>query len=178
MYLGLVILTLGIAIWVGVVPMLVVPLAVVATANWVHIPFEKLRCAASSDRLTRTTSDGCDAGCKAASGTSLRADCQSSRCGCESTSLTRLKLSNHDPSIKVCRAAVVPETARCDAERAVTPPRRRRLVFIENALPRPSLLRGGHSGGASHRLGLYQTYLTDIRSDHCAADVRRAFRGI
>ena len=43
MYLGLVILTLGIAIWVGAVPMLVVPLAVVATANWVHIPFEEAK---------------------------------------------------------------------------------------------------------------------------------------
>lgn len=41
MYLGLVTLTLGVAIWTGSWPMLIVPVAVFATANWVHIPFEE-----------------------------------------------------------------------------------------------------------------------------------------
>ena len=41
MYLGLVILTVGIALWVGAWPMFIAPLAVFATANWVHIPFEE-----------------------------------------------------------------------------------------------------------------------------------------
>jgi protein-S-isoprenylcysteine O-methyltransferase Ste14 len=41
MYLGLVILTLGIAVWVGAWPMFIAPIAVFATANWVHIPFEE-----------------------------------------------------------------------------------------------------------------------------------------
>jgi protein-S-isoprenylcysteine O-methyltransferase Ste14 len=41
MYLGLVLLTLGIAVWVGAWPMLLAPIAVFATANWVHIPFEE-----------------------------------------------------------------------------------------------------------------------------------------
>jgi protein-S-isoprenylcysteine O-methyltransferase Ste14 len=43
MYLGLVILTLGIAVWVGAWPMLIVPFAVFATANWAHIPFEEAK---------------------------------------------------------------------------------------------------------------------------------------
>ena len=41
MYLGLVILSLGIAFWVGAWPMFIAPIAVFATANWVHIPFEE-----------------------------------------------------------------------------------------------------------------------------------------
>jgi protein-S-isoprenylcysteine O-methyltransferase Ste14 len=41
MYLGLVILTLGIAIWVGAWPMFLAPIAVFATTNWAHIPFEE-----------------------------------------------------------------------------------------------------------------------------------------
>jgi protein-S-isoprenylcysteine O-methyltransferase Ste14 len=41
MYLGLVLLTLGIAIWVGAWPLVLAPIAVFATANWVHIPFEE-----------------------------------------------------------------------------------------------------------------------------------------
>ncbi len=41
MYLGLVILSLGVAIWVGAWPMFLAPIAVFATANWVHIPFEE-----------------------------------------------------------------------------------------------------------------------------------------
>jgi protein-S-isoprenylcysteine O-methyltransferase Ste14 len=43
MYLGLVIVTLGIAVWVGAWPMFLAPIAVLATANWVHIPFEKAK---------------------------------------------------------------------------------------------------------------------------------------
>jgi protein-S-isoprenylcysteine O-methyltransferase Ste14 len=43
MYLGLAIVTLGIAVWVGAWPMLIAPLAVFATANWVHIPFEEAK---------------------------------------------------------------------------------------------------------------------------------------
>jgi protein-S-isoprenylcysteine O-methyltransferase Ste14 len=43
MYLGLVILTLGIAIWVGAWPMFIAPFTVFATANWVHIPFEEAK---------------------------------------------------------------------------------------------------------------------------------------
>ena len=43
MYLGLVILTLGIAIWVGAWPMFGSPVALFATANWVHIPFEEAK---------------------------------------------------------------------------------------------------------------------------------------
>jgi protein-S-isoprenylcysteine O-methyltransferase Ste14 len=41
MYLGLVLTTLGIALWVGAWPMLLAPIAIFATANWVHIPFEE-----------------------------------------------------------------------------------------------------------------------------------------
>lgn len=43
MYLGLTFATLGMAIWVGAWPMLVAPIAVFATANWVHIPFEEAK---------------------------------------------------------------------------------------------------------------------------------------
>jgi protein-S-isoprenylcysteine O-methyltransferase Ste14 len=43
MYLSLVILTLGIAIWVGAWPMFAAPVAVFATANFVHIPFEEAK---------------------------------------------------------------------------------------------------------------------------------------
>jgi protein-S-isoprenylcysteine O-methyltransferase Ste14 len=41
MYLGLVIVTVGIAFWVGHLPMFAVPVLVFATANCVHIPFEE-----------------------------------------------------------------------------------------------------------------------------------------
>ena len=41
MYLGLVTLTLGVALWVGAWPMLLAPVAIFATANWVHIPFKE-----------------------------------------------------------------------------------------------------------------------------------------
>ena len=40
MYLGLVIVTLGIAVWVGAWPMFIAPVAVFVTANWIHIPYE------------------------------------------------------------------------------------------------------------------------------------------
>lgn len=43
MYLGLVVLSLGIAIWIGAWPMFIAPVAVFATANWVHIPFEEAK---------------------------------------------------------------------------------------------------------------------------------------
>ncbi len=41
MYLGLVIVALGIAVWVGAWPMFIAPIAVFATANLIHIPFEE-----------------------------------------------------------------------------------------------------------------------------------------
>jgi protein-S-isoprenylcysteine O-methyltransferase Ste14 len=41
MYVGLVLATLGIALWIGAWSMLLAPIAVFATANWVHIPFEE-----------------------------------------------------------------------------------------------------------------------------------------
>jgi len=41
MYLGLVTLSLGIALLLGSWPMLLAPIAMFATANWVHIPFEE-----------------------------------------------------------------------------------------------------------------------------------------
>src|ERR1051325_2445879 len=43
MYLGLVIVTFGIAFWVGSLPMFAVPLLVLATASWAHIPFEEAK---------------------------------------------------------------------------------------------------------------------------------------
>ena len=43
MYLGLVTVTLGIAVWVGAWPMLIAPIAVFAILNWVHIPFEEAK---------------------------------------------------------------------------------------------------------------------------------------
>jgi len=43
MYLGLVIATFGIALWVGAWPMFAVPVAVFATANFVHIPHEEAK---------------------------------------------------------------------------------------------------------------------------------------
>lgn len=41
MYLGLVLVTIGIAFWVGHLPMFAVPVLAFATANCVHIPFEE-----------------------------------------------------------------------------------------------------------------------------------------
>ena len=41
MYLGLIIVTIGVAFWVGAWPMFLVPVALFATANWVHVPFEE-----------------------------------------------------------------------------------------------------------------------------------------
>jgi len=43
MYLGLVTLTIGIAAWVGTWPMFITPIAVFATTNWAHIPFEEAK---------------------------------------------------------------------------------------------------------------------------------------
>src|SRR5689334_14941191 len=43
MYLGLVMMTLGIAFVVGSLPMFAVPVLAVATANWAHIPFEEAK---------------------------------------------------------------------------------------------------------------------------------------
>jgi protein-S-isoprenylcysteine O-methyltransferase Ste14 len=43
MYLGLTIVTLGIAFWVGALPMFAVPILVFLTANFVHIPFEEAK---------------------------------------------------------------------------------------------------------------------------------------
>lgn len=43
MYLGLIVLTLGIAIWIGAWPMFAAPIALFATANWAHIPFEEAK---------------------------------------------------------------------------------------------------------------------------------------
>ncbi len=43
MYLGLVVLSLGIAFCVGSLPMFAVPVLVFVTANWIHIPFEEAK---------------------------------------------------------------------------------------------------------------------------------------
>ena len=43
MYLGLVLQSLGIALWVGTLPMFAVPILVFAIANWAHIPFEEAK---------------------------------------------------------------------------------------------------------------------------------------
>jgi protein-S-isoprenylcysteine O-methyltransferase Ste14 len=57
MYLGLVLVSLGIAFCSGSLPLFVVPLLVFATANWVHIPFEEAKMSrqfgASFDDYTR-----------------------------------------------------------------------------------------------------------------------------
>ena len=43
MYLGIVLVSLGIAFWAGSLPMFAVPILAFATANWVHIPFEEAK---------------------------------------------------------------------------------------------------------------------------------------
>ena len=43
MYLGLVLASIGLAIWIGAWPFLAVPLALFATTNFVHIPFEEAK---------------------------------------------------------------------------------------------------------------------------------------
>jgi protein-S-isoprenylcysteine O-methyltransferase Ste14 len=43
MYLGLLILSVGVALATGAILMFIVPLLVFATANWVHIPFEEAK---------------------------------------------------------------------------------------------------------------------------------------
>ena len=56
MYLGLVLVTLGIALSVGAWPMLLAPIATFVTANWVHIPFEEAK-------MRRQFGDAFDAYC-------------------------------------------------------------------------------------------------------------------
>jgi protein-S-isoprenylcysteine O-methyltransferase Ste14 len=41
MYLGLVLTTLGVAFWGGAWPMFLAPIAIFATTNWAHMPFEE-----------------------------------------------------------------------------------------------------------------------------------------
>lgn len=41
MYLGLIVFTFGIALWIGAWPMFLVPIATFTTLNWIHIPFEE-----------------------------------------------------------------------------------------------------------------------------------------
>ena len=43
MYLGMTLIALGVAVWVGAWPMFAAPVAVFATANFVHIPFEEAK---------------------------------------------------------------------------------------------------------------------------------------
>jgi protein-S-isoprenylcysteine O-methyltransferase Ste14 len=43
MYLGLIVVSFGLAVYVGSWPMLVAPVAVFLTANFVHIPFEEAK---------------------------------------------------------------------------------------------------------------------------------------
>ena len=43
MYLGITLLSLGIAFGVGSLPLFLVPILIFATANWVHIPFEEAK---------------------------------------------------------------------------------------------------------------------------------------
>ena len=43
MYVGLVLLTLGTALWVDAWPLLLAPVAIFAISNWVHIPFEEAK---------------------------------------------------------------------------------------------------------------------------------------
>ncbi|WP_245320997.1 methyltransferase [Bradyrhizobium sp. NAS96.2] len=64
MYLGLVILALGIAVWIGAWPMFMAPLAVFATVNWVHIPFEEAKMRRQFGALMTAMSLGCGAGCE------------------------------------------------------------------------------------------------------------------
>jgi len=59
MYLGLVLISAGIAFLVGSLPMFAVPFLVFATTNWVHVPFEEAKMrrqfGAPFDRYTRET---------------------------------------------------------------------------------------------------------------------------
>jgi len=43
MYLGLTTISLGLAFWIGSLPMFAVPILVFAVANWIHIPFEEAK---------------------------------------------------------------------------------------------------------------------------------------
>ena len=64
MYLGLVILTVGVALWVGAWPRFIAPVAIFATANWVHIPFEEAKMRRQFGQLMKATLSGCGAGCE------------------------------------------------------------------------------------------------------------------
>ena len=54
MYLGLTIVSLGVAFWVGWWPMFLAPVMIFATANWAHIPFEE-------EKMHRQFADAFDA---------------------------------------------------------------------------------------------------------------------
>ena len=54
MYLGLTIISLGVAFWAGWLPMFLAPVMTFATANWAHIPFEE-------DKMRRQFPDEFDA---------------------------------------------------------------------------------------------------------------------
>ena len=54
MYLGLTIISLGVAFWVGWWPMFLAPVMTFATANWAHIPFEE-------EKMRRQFADAFDA---------------------------------------------------------------------------------------------------------------------
>ena len=59
MYLGLTLVTLGIAVWNGAWPMLLAPIAVVVAFNLVHIPYEETamrRASAPKSTTTRAAS--------------------------------------------------------------------------------------------------------------------------
>ncbi len=43
MYLGMTVIATGVAVWVGAWPMFAAPIALFATANWAHIPFEEAK---------------------------------------------------------------------------------------------------------------------------------------
>src|SRR5215471_14155173 len=63
MYLGLVILTLGIAIWVGAWPMFGAPTACSLLPIGCTFPLKKQKCVVSSERHMTPTARGCGARC-------------------------------------------------------------------------------------------------------------------
>ena len=59
MYLGLTIISLGVAFWVGRWPMFLAPIMTFATANWAHIPFEEEKMHRQfADRIRRLCAQG------------------------------------------------------------------------------------------------------------------------
>jgi protein-S-isoprenylcysteine O-methyltransferase Ste14 len=54
MYLGLTVIALGLATWIGCWPMFLAPIATFATTNWAHIPFEE-------EKMRRQFGDAYDA---------------------------------------------------------------------------------------------------------------------